>query len=63
MDSEGVTATFAHLDSKSRSYLAKYNDPNHLDYGVKIIHKDKTIYQVFGMFDLGFSPNYLGISS
>lgn len=58
-----VKATFAFLDSNSRRELATYKDHNinlH-DAGVKILHNNNKLYQVFGLNDHGFSPNYLDV--
>jgi hypothetical protein len=56
-----VFVTVAFLDNKSRKELARYHDPNNDELGVKIRHNNNNLYQVFGVHDITFSPNYLGI--
>lgn len=53
-----ITASYALLNSKSRrKFVFDYNEQN----GVKIMHINGTMYQVYNINDYGHSPNTLDV--
>lgn len=52
-----ITCRFTWLDGVSRKRLAAAVDTEY--HGVKILHRDGTLYQVFNVQDHGHSPNVL----
>jgi hypothetical protein len=50
-----VVATYAYLDTVSRTTLATYETKD--QNGVKAVHANQTIYQVMSLNDHGYSPN------
>lgn len=53
-----VVVTYAFLDAASRRLLSGFTDGDE-DKGVKVRHRDGTMYQVVGLLSPGHSPNYL----
>jgi hypothetical protein len=59
-DDVEVHVTFGYLPKECRLKLARFRmDDSDNGYGVKILHRDGSIYQFIGLNDYGFSPNYL----
>jgi hypothetical protein len=57
-DNVTVKCVFGFLPSEDRRKLANYRSCDS-DYGIKLMHQDNSIYQVIGMNDWSYSPNYL----
>ena len=57
-DDVTVQCVFGFLPTEDRKKLANFRNGDS-DYGIKLIHQDNSIYQVIGMNDWSYSPNYL----
>lgn len=53
-----VQVKFGYLPNECRRRLALFRFDNS-DYGIKLLHQNGSIYQFTGLYDYGFSPNYL----
>lgn len=57
-DNTIVNCMFGFLPSVDRQKLMNFRNVN-TDYGIKLKHQDDSIYQVIGMNDWSYSPNYM----
>jgi hypothetical protein len=57
-DNVTVKCVFGLLPSEDRKKLANFRNGDS-DIGIKMIHQNGSIYQVIGMNDWSYSPNYL----
>ena len=57
-DNVKVHCVFGFLPSEDRRKLANFRNGD-TDCGIQLTHQDKSIYQVVGMNDWSYSPNYL----
>ena len=53
-----VKCVFGFLPSEDRKKLVNFRN-GESDNGIKLMHQDNSIYQVIGMNDWSYSPNYL----